>query len=329
MSVQQRSNSSLTWIYSLLLILSLFFIGWGVYLFAKRPEQPMVLAVGLLAGIVVLLAWTLTLYLETSRKETTARQEAILHAISEQIRSLAPVLTQISEQQLISERAKAIAFRESEREALRRAIAEETSRKDWDAALVLANEMETVFGYKQEADRVREEIAIQRNTDVRRQITDALTLIDKFCRGEQWTLALREADRLIAAFPNDPQVQRIPQNIEDRRQALKQQLLDAWNDAVSRHDVDGGIEILKQLDIYLTPAEAESMQDTARRVFKDKLMLLGQQFAAAVKNHVWAEAVRLGESIIAEFPNSRMAQEVREKIDLLRQRSASPEATKV
>jgi hypothetical protein len=103
-------------------------------------------------------------------------------------------------------------------------------------------------------------------------------------------------------------------------------LLDSYNDAVSRHDVDGSIEILKKLDAYLTPAEAETMQESARQVFKDKLLLLGQQFTLSVRDHNWNEAIRLGESIVKEFPNSRMAQEVRDKMDLLRQRAGEMEA---
>ncbi|HEX2971384.1 MAG TPA: hypothetical protein VHP11_03575, partial [Tepidisphaeraceae bacterium] len=203
------------------------------------------------------------------------------------------------------------------------------AKSDWSAALILANEIETVFGYKQEADRIREEIRVQREMEIRKQVNEGLVVIDRHCRGEQWTLALQEAQRLMQAFPDDAQAQRLPQEIEARRQNLKKQLLQAWNEAVDRHDIDGSIEILRQLDSYLTPAEAQASQDQARQVFKDKLLLLGQQFAIAMKNRAWAEAIRLGESIISEFPNSRMAQEVREKMDLLRQKAAQPEPAKV
>ena len=51
------------------------------------------------------------------------------------------------------------------------------------------------------------------------------------------------------------------EEIEARRQGHKKQLLDSWREAVNRKDVDGSIEILKKLDIYLTPVEAESMQE--------------------------------------------------------------------
>ena len=103
-------------------------------------------------------------------------------------------------------------------------------------------------------------------------------------------------------------------------------MLDSWNDAVTRHDVDGSIEILKQLDTYLTPKEAEGMQETARHIFREKLNTLGKQFATAVQEHRWAEAIRVGDAIVRDFPNTRIAQEVREKMDVLRKRAAEPEA---
>jgi hypothetical protein len=66
------------------------------------------------------------------------------------------------------------------------------------------------------------------------------------------------------------------------------------------------------------------MQETARSVFKEKLNNLGKQFSTAVQDHRWIEAIRLGEQVIREFPNSRIAQEVRDNMDSLRQRATEP-----
>jgi len=74
----------------------------------------------------------------------------------------------------------------------------------------------------------------------------------------------------------------------------KKQLMQNWHDAVARHDNDGSIEILRLLDsIFLTPAEAEKMQETVRQVFKERLNTLGAQFSTSVKEQRWAEAVRV------------------------------------
>jgi hypothetical protein len=315
--------------YPVVLVLALIVLGGGVFQVARAApgdRDYTLLAAGLVSVIAVLLVWFFNINLRAQRQEDEQRFEAIFGPVNERLQYISVLLNQVSEQQLISERAKAIAFRESERDALRRAIREEMHRRDWDAAMVLANEIEAVFGYKQEADKLREEIYTSRDGEIRKIVNEGLSNIDRHCRSEQWTAALREAERMMSIFPGDPTVAHLPAEIENRRQAHKKQLLDSYNDAVSRHDVDGSIEILKKLDAYLTPAEAETMQESARQVFKDKLLLLGQQFTLSVRDHNWNEAIRLGESIVKEFPNSRMAQEVRDKMDLLRQRAGEMEA---
>jgi tetratricopeptide (TPR) repeat protein len=270
--------------------------------------------------------WSFNINVKAARDEEVRKWDETLGPVNERLQYITVLLNQVSEQQLISERAKGIAFRENERDALRRAIREDMQRKDYDAALVLANEIEAVFGYKQEADRFREEIYNSRDAEVRKIVNEVLGKIDRECQAENWTGALREAERLMAMLPNDAQVRNLPNEIEARRQGHKRQLLEGYTDAVARHDVDGWIEILKRLDPYLTPVEAEQLQESARQMFKDKLMLLGQQFTLAVRDHNWNEAIRVGDSIVKEFPNSRMATEVRDKMELLKQRAGEMEA---
>ena len=50
----------------------------------------------------------------------------------------------------------------------------------------------------------------------------------------------------------------ISEEIENRRQTVKKRLRDTFMQSVDRHEVDEGIEILKRLDNYLTPAEAHA-----------------------------------------------------------------------
>jgi outer membrane protein assembly factor BamD (BamD/ComL family) len=60
-------------------------------------------------------------------------------------------------------------------------------------------------------------------------------------------------------------------------------------------------------------------------VFKEKLVHLRDEFAQVVQEHKWAEAVRLGDIIVRDFPNTRIAQEVREKMEALRHRANETE----
>jgi len=256
-----------------------------------------------------------------SRRNDQTHQEELLGTLTDRLQQLSIMLNEMSEQLMLSDRAKAVAFRGKDREALRRAIREEIGTGDYEAALALVNDMEATFGYRQEAETLRNDISARRSEVIRKQINEQTHVIDQHIKAEKWRDAVTVADRLLRLFPEDDSVRRLPADIESRRNSTKKQLLESWNDAVARHDIDGSIEILKKLDTYLSPAEAVNMQEAARGIFKEKLNGLRTQFALAVQEHQWETAIRHGESIMREFPNTKMAQEVKDKLDLLRQRA--------
>ena len=101
----------------------------------------------------------------------------------------------------------------------------------------------------------------------------------------------------------------------------KKELKREWDEAVRRNDTDLAIDILKELDQYLSPAEAQELQDSARNVFKEKLLQLGVQFRFAVNEKRWTDALTIGLELIRDFPNARMANEVRDALDTLRERA--------
>lgn len=323
--MDQRKPTRGTWIFLLVLLLAAGLCAAGAWA-AVRQGQWALLAAGCASVIFALTAWAMTAVLANGRTAVQHRNQELLVSLGEQIRHVGDILNQVSEQQLISDRAKSVAFRSREREAVRRAIEEDVTAGDWDAANALAGEMETIFGYRQEAVRLREEIAQKRQNILRREVAEVTTLIDGFMRSEQWSAAQKEAEKLAHNYPNDPMVRKLPQEIESRRQAFKKQLLDQWHESVHRRDIDGSIGILKKLDSYLTPAEAESMQESVRGVFKLKLDNLRVQFSTAVQEHHWTDAIHLGETIMREFPNAKIAQEVREKMDALRDRAGGRQA---
>jgi hypothetical protein len=124
-------------------------------------------------------------------------------------------------------------------------------------------------------------------------------------------------------FPNNERIQRLPEQLEQHRQEHKRRLLNEWNQAVQRKDIDHSIEVLKRLDQYLTPSEAAALEESARGVFRAKLQNLGVQFSLAVTDKRWTQAVEIGEEIIREFPNSLMAKEVTDSMPALMRRVAS------
>jgi len=322
--LNSRPIRTATWVYAVAAVLALALVGGGLYVALKQHNWSL-LAAGGAALVAVAVTWPLAMSLHDARLENAIRTDEKFAAVAERFEQFSVMMTLISEQQLLSDRAKSIAFRDKERDAIRRAIQEEIAHGNFEPAGALANEIEASFGLKQEADRFRQDISNRRAEIVRRQINDAAAVIDRHCRAEQWQQAQREADRLAELFPADEQARNLPAEIERRKTSHKQQLIQAFQDARSRNDIDGSIEIVKQLDIYLTPTEAEAYQEQVRSVFKDKLNNLRAQFSLAVHDQHWADAIRIGEIIINDFPNTQMAKEVREKMDALRQRAAQPE----
>ncbi|HPP28453.1 MAG TPA: hypothetical protein PK458_06870 [Phycisphaerae bacterium] len=258
----------------------------------------------------------------------TAKTEAnvnrihnVLLEMQEVVQRMAPLVKIVADNSQISDAVRSITHRESEREALRQAIREEMYSGDWEAATYLVNEMERRFGYKQEAETLRQELAAAREMTIEEKINQALTHIEKILSEHRWERARAEIDRLVKLFPRHERVLNLPKELERRREAQKQALLARWNEAVARNEIDQGIEILTELDQYLTREEAQNLQDSARGVFKARLLNLGVQFGLAVSENRWRDALEIGLQIRQEFPNSRMAQEVSERIDILRIRA--------
>lgn len=322
--MDKRSSAGVNVVYIILLVLALALFAGGIYL-AVKERNWLVASVGAMSVITVLATWPIALSMDRSGCITDAGLNNMLSTLTERMEQYSVMLNLISEQQLLSDRAKGVAYREKDREALRRAIAEEVAKRDFESALLLTDKMETEFGYRQEAMVLRGQISEKQNESARKQILEAATQINRMCSMERWADANREAERLIRLFPAIEQVRNLPNEIETRRQQAKKQLLDAWHDATGRKDLDGAHEILKKLDSYLTPSEAMAMQEEARNVVKQRMERLRSQFAGAVHEQNWLEAYRVGEVIIQDYPNTQMAKEVKEYEDVLRTRATTPE----
>ena len=239
------------------------------------------------------------------------------------------VLTQlqiISDRMLLSDTAKRIAYRNEDVNALREAIREDIVKKDFDAAMMLVQEMSQTFGYREEAEEFREQIAAARSTEIDARITILLQRLDQIIAAHDFRQAMADALKIKRIYPDNPRVATIDEYVSKAQLDYKQQLERDFLAAAQKDDVDGAIDLLKQLDAYLTEREAEPFREVARGVIGKKRDNLGVQFKMAVHDKEWVKAIRVGEQIIRDFPNTRMAEEVRERIDLLRERAAGQQA---
>ena len=273
----------------------------------------------LLTTVLVMTAIPLALKIEAG----LAHQLDQLKQVSDALERQATVLQSIEENTRISDAAKSLAHRDQELDALRAAIREDIRQRRWEAALALIDEMEQRHGFREEAEQIRDELDDARNRAIEAKLDEAIGLIETHFDEHEWGRAEFELNRLLRAVPDDSRVSRLRDRMEMLKKEHKTELLKAWDVAVERNDTDHAIDVLRELDQYLSTAEAESLQQAARSVFKEKLLQLGVQFRFAVTERRWQDALNCGLELVREFPNARMATEVREALDTLRDRARS------
>ena len=255
--------------------------------------------------------------------ENQQGQGATWHILQEDLRRQEALLQQISENVLISDAAKGVVSRTRDRELMTNAIQEDITNKDWEAAYQLLEQMQERFGYSNEAAEFRRLVDSERAKAIQAVIDQTRQQVDNLCATFNWSEAQTLLDGLARQFPQHPEVLHMAEQAVSQKQAEhKKRLLASWEEAVQNDEVDRGIELLRQLDQYLTSSEAAALAESARGVFKAKLQNLGVKFSIAVTEKNWSAALEAGRQIISEFPNSRMAEEVRGKLDILTKKSA-------
>ncbi len=274
----------------------------------------------LLAGALIFLIALLTMLSRVSRIVNTLNENsARLEEASKAMASIRDGLLQISHSTRISEAAKAIAFREDDKRSLREAVFERLKQNDFDGAYEIVDEIENHSEYRLLAEELRKQVDNYRNATQDERIDQAIAQVQKLFDGCQWVKASLQIESLIRANPESDKLKALRQQLVERKEERKRILLAAWDDAVTRQETDRSLEILRELDMYLTPNEALALQEAAKDVFRTKLHNLGVQFALAVSDKHWSSALEIGQQIVRDFPNSRMSGEIREKLHVLRQ----------
>lgn len=221
----------------------------------------------------------------------------------------------------LSNDARRVLNRQGERDLLRQAIEEDIHMQNWDAAMVLVKELAENFGYRADAEEFRRKIEAARAETLEREVSDAITALDSLIIQRRWNDANAEAGRIQRLFPYSPRAENLRARVQHAQNSYKLDLERRFLLAAQEQRAEDALNLLKELDFYLTPSEAEPLREVARGVIGKARDNLGAQFKLAVQDRRWGEAVRIGEDIIEQFPNSRMAGEVRNVIDGLRSRA--------
>ncbi len=277
------------------------------------PGVALIAAGGL--GLVIVLALLGVVIATASRSAAPGGFRA------DDLAALSRAIDRLTEQSALSDDARRVLNRKRERDFLRSAIEEDIEVQDWDAAMVLVRELAERFGYRSDAEEFRQRIEQTRFETSEQSAADAIARLDGFIVQRRWEQALVEAARVARAYPGSARVEGLRHRVESARQTYKQDLERRFLEAAQTDQIDEAMTLLKELDAYLTEAEAGPFREVARGVIGKARDNLGAQFKIAVQDRRWIDAIDMGERIVAEFPNSRMAGEVRGLLESLRARA--------
>ena len=277
---------------------------------------------GMLCGIALMIAIFAVLLLTreniSSIKENGEKLETIIELESRN----RELLTQVSRNIRLSDAAREIAFRDTIRLELAEAVLAKLHQHDFETTNLLIEAMAKETKYQDLAEKLRKtEQKFSDGTEEER-INQIIAHIDELCAQYHWGQASAKIELLMKDFPESQKAKDMIAKLRECKDKRKRELLTAWDVAVKDHDTDRSLDILKELDLYLTPAEGLALQESASTVFRTKLHNLGMEFSLAVTENQWQKALEAGEQIVSDFPNSKMAHEIRAKMDILQQRAA-------
>ena len=306
-------------IISAIIIIVLLTLFTDVFRGERYQHEPSV--IWPLSGLILLIAVVIMLSKLMIMTDLLKNNGAKLDKIAEAMEKNRAVLTQIRKSSSISELAKGIAYRDNDMQTLREAVFDKLQQHDFESALKIIDQITYSTAYTKFAEELRNDVERYRHATDQERENQVIAHIEQLLDNYQWTEASVKIGRLIKAFPGSEKAKQMRQKLVDKKEDRKKTLLSSWDDAVKRQATNESLEILRELDMYLTPNEGLALQEAARDVFRTKLHNLGVQFSLAVSERQWDRALKTGHQIIRSFPNSRMAQEIREKIDVLREKA--------
>ena len=273
-----------------------------------------------LLGALVVLAALLTMLSRVIKILDALQDNSFkLEELTKALEQIHTGLAQINKSTRISDTVKSIAFKDADRQSLKEIVFEKLQAKDFNAANEIIEEIEKHPEYKDLAEELSEQTEHYQNATEQERMNQIITHIEKLIYDAQWARASAQIEGLIKAHPDSEQAKNMRLVLYERKQERKRILLAAWDDAVTNQETDRSLDILKELDSYLTANEASALQEAASDIFRTKLHTLGVQFSMAVSERRWTDALEVGQKIIKDFPNSKMCQEIYTKLDVLKQ----------
>tara|TARA_R110000744_G_scaffold160818_2_gene277164 strand:- start:1874 stop:2845 length:972 start_codon:yes stop_codon:yes gene_type:complete len=277
-----------------------------------------------LAGLIVTLT-TLPICLRSggARSGGVGETSGEMDRLRSQVVKMTKSIEHLEETMILSDDARRVLNRHKERQLLRSAIEEDIERGEFNAAMVLVNELAQRFGYREDAEEFREKIDLVRTQTERSMVQGEIGHLDALIQNHEWDLAITEAGRITRLYHDSPMADGLRHRVESARQRYKDEIERRFLLAAQDERIDEAMEMIQEMDHLLSEAESARFREVARGVIGKAKENLGAAFKLAVHDRAWDKAADIGERIIEEFPNTRMATEVRELIDTIRERAST------
>jgi hypothetical protein len=277
----------------------------------RRPEAAWaapVLSGAVAGGVICLAAIGLMLVLgERSPRKTEADSNAIL--------------SRIEEHSMLSDAAKRLVYRDRELDLLRMLVEQDIAVRDFDAALRMVDELASQFGRLEEAESLRSRIESIRRSEVERRIREGTEEIERLLVARDWGSATQSLHRLERLFPDVAAIENLPDQILGARLRHAAEIETRMREAHANGQVDEAMTLLRELDRNLSGRVSNRVLDVAQPIVAAHRDLCGARFRDAIGSKDWKNAVALGEQLVQEYPNTRMAEEATELLVGLRARA--------
>ncbi len=222
---------------------------------------------------------------------------------------LANRLARIDEHVMLSDAAKRLLYRDRELDLVRMMLERDIAAGEHDAALRLVDELGAQFGRLEEAENHRTRIESIRKAEVQSRLSSGVQVIRRHLANGDWTAATAEADRLHRLLPDAPGLDGLANQIASARARHAAEIETRMRDAQASGEIDVAMRLLRELDRHLVSEESSRVVDVAQAIIVAHRDLVGRRFRDAVSEKQWTAALELGESIVRDYPNTRMAEE--------------------
>lgn len=183
-------------------------------IFGFRTESDGILAMGALAIVLVLAVAPISFAsVSLGGGGGGAAGGADADVMVAELTKLRSAVNRLQEYQSLSDDARRVLNRARERDLLVRAIEEDIASEDWDAAVVLCNELANRFGYREDAEQFRQRVEQARSETRDRNVAAAIAALDGLIVQRRWEHGIAHAESIQRLYPDSSRAAGLRQRV--------------------------------------------------------------------------------------------------------------------